>query len=89
MQSQPTPNSLSKLRAFSGLSGFYRRFVKDHATKAGPLTDLLKPGPFCRTHSAARSVKGLKQKESMISLPIFALPYFSDAKGVQKNIVLK
>ncbi|XP_028208461.1 uncharacterized protein LOC114391685 [Glycine soja] len=38
----PTPKSLTALRAFLGLTGFYRRFVQHYATIAGPLQIYLK-----------------------------------------------
>lgn len=42
----PAPTSLTTLRAFLGLTGFYRRFVKGYATIASPLTDLLRTSTF-------------------------------------------
>jgi hypothetical protein len=36
----PTPQSASDVRRFLGLAGFYRRFVRDFAGIARPLTDL-------------------------------------------------
>lgn len=42
IQDWPTPSSVSDLRGFLGLSGYYRRFVHHYAAIAGPLTDLFK-----------------------------------------------
>lgn len=42
IQKYPEPKNLKELRAFLGLSGYYRRFVKDYAKIAKPLTKLLR-----------------------------------------------
>lgn len=42
IQKYPEPTNLKELRAFLGLSGYYRRFVKDYAKLAKPLTKLLR-----------------------------------------------
>lgn len=38
----PTPKTLKDLRSFLGMSGYYRRFIKDYAKLAKPLTSLLR-----------------------------------------------
>lgn len=38
----PEPDNLKALRSFLGLSGYYRRFIKDYAKIAKPLTKLLR-----------------------------------------------
>lgn len=42
IQNYPEPRNLKELRAFLGLSGYYRRFVKNYAKIAKPLTRYLK-----------------------------------------------
>ncbi|XP_058741863.1 uncharacterized protein LOC131614269 [Vicia villosa] len=89
----PLPRSLTTLRGFLGLTGFYRRFVKNYATLAAPLTDLLRSTKFQWSTEASLAFTSLKHK--MTDMPVLALPNFkktfiveTDASGVSIGAVL-
>jgi hypothetical protein len=44
IESWPVPQSITQVRSFLGLAGFYCRFVKDFSTIATPLHELTKKG---------------------------------------------
>jgi hypothetical protein len=59
IQQMARPLTKKEVRAFLGITGYYRRFIQDYATIAQPLTDLTKKGipieyrgaPRVRKHS--------------------------------------
>lgn len=63
-----TPESTTDVRAFLGLSGYYRRFVKDYAKIAAPMTDLLAQSSFAWNEQADTAFRKLKKQLS--SAPI-------------------
>jgi hypothetical protein len=71
----PTPKNVTALRAFLGLTGFYRRFVINYAAIASPLTDLLKTHAFQWSPAAETAFQSLKK--AMADLPLLSLPDFT------------
>jgi hypothetical protein len=91
--SWPTPRSLTTLRGFLGLTGFYRHFVRNYASLAAPLTDLLRSTRFTWNSEAEAAFTNLKKH--MTTTPVLTLPNFSklfvvetDASAVAIGAVL-
>ncbi|MCO5587187.1 hypothetical protein L7F22_041134 [Adiantum nelumboides] len=90
----PQPSSVSKVRGFLGITGWYRIIVKDYALIAAPLTGLLKKGmriDWKAEHEASFS----ELKGYLVFSPILKLPNFSkefevvtDASGLALGGVL-
>ncbi|KAL5583507.1 hypothetical protein UlMin_015949 [Ulmus minor] len=68
-----TPTSVTEIRSFLGLAGYYRRFVEGFSSLAAPLTALTKKEKkFEWTDKCERSFQELKQR--LTSAPILILP---------------
>lgn len=76
----PIPKNAKGIRAFLGLSGYFRRFIKGFSSIAAPLTKLTgsKNGVsnFKWTPEAEKAFNDLKQ--ALISAPVLSCPNFSE-----------
>jgi hypothetical protein len=94
VEEYPVPHDLKTLRSFLGLASYYRKFVPDFATVAGPLHALTKKEvPFLWTpkcQSAFVELKKLLTHSPVLSFPDFAEPFIleTDASGAGMGAVL-
>ncbi|GJU78624.1 putative mitochondrial protein [Tanacetum coccineum] len=93
MQKWPIPSTLKQFRGFLGLTGYYKRFIKDYASISQPLVALKKKDAFKWNPSAKLAYH--KLKEAMVKAPVLALPNFdqdfvveTDASGKGIGAVL-
>ena len=69
----PRPTNLTEVRSFLGMTGYYRRFMRDFSRIAAPLTRLLrKDHKFDWTEECEVSFQELKQK--LVSAPVLVIP---------------
>lgn len=83
MMEWPIPKELKSQRGFLGLTGYYRRFVKDYGKIAIPLTQLLKKDCFLWNNESKIALEQLKKL--MAELPILIVPDFSKVFTIEMD----
>ncbi|WVZ71118.1 hypothetical protein U9M48_019739 [Paspalum notatum var. saurae] len=81
IRSWPTPTTVSQVRSFHGLAGFYRRFVPNFSTIAAPLNELTKKGVAFHWGKPQEDVFNLL-KDKLTHAPLLQLPDFVSIGGV-------
>jgi transposase InsO family protein len=90
----PRPKTVRDVRAFLGLSGYYRAFIRNYAAMSRPLTQLTKKDEkFIWTDSQQRAFDDLKAaltSESVLAHPRFDQPFIlsTDASDYAISAIL-
>ena len=90
----PVPTSVKALRGFLGLTGDYRKSVKDYDLIVAPLTAPLKKDSFQWSSQAKLAFHTLKQAMSqplVLALLDFTKPFVieCDASGISLGAILR
>jgi RNase H-like domain found in reverse transcriptase/Reverse transcriptase (RNA-dependent DNA polymerase) len=75
MQRWLVPKTLKELGGFLGLTGYYRKFIKNYGIISSPLTNLFKKNAFKWCEDATVAFNTLKS--AICAAPVLALPDFS------------
>lgn len=78
-----SPVSVTQLRSFLGLTGYYRRFIKNYGSICRPLYDMLKKGAF--QWSATQETAFQQLKTAVTTAPVLALPNFAEPFTIETD----
>jgi hypothetical protein len=70
----PTPSSVSDIRAFLGLAGYYRKFIYHFSALATPLNGLLKDNAEWKWEPNEEETSFQQLKTALTTVPLLVLP---------------
>lgn len=77
IKNYPTPKNVTEIQRFTGMSGYFRKYIQDYAKLAGPMYELLKKDtPYIWSDRCDKGFKGLK--EALISPQVLIFPNFNE-----------
>ena len=80
------PSTRSELKSFLGLTGVYRRFVRNFDTIAAPLTKLLKKGQPEVFRLDKEQISAFEElKKAITNSPVLALPKFGSSIVIETD----
>ena len=84
------PRSVTEVRSFLGLAGYYRRFVKGFSVIACPLTKLLRKRVIEKCHNSFEQLKEMLVEAPVLTQPTSGKEYtlYSDASRIGLGCVL-
>ncbi|MCI25491.1 hypothetical protein A2U01_0046682, partial [Trifolium medium] len=85
----PEPKSVKGVRGFLGLTGYYRKFIKDYGKLAKPLTELTKKDNFVWndvTSETFQLMKKIMTSPPVLTLPNFDIPFEVECDAAGRGI---
>lgn len=77
IQNLEIPNTQKKIKSFLGMTGFYRKFIRDYAKIAFPMTKFLKKNEKVNVNDPNFIAAFQKLKDILINPPILRYPNFN------------
>ncbi|PNX95310.1 hypothetical protein L195_g018500 [Trifolium pratense] len=85
----PEPKSVKGVRGFLGLTGYYRKFIKNYGKLVKPLTELTKKDSFkwsSEEREAFQHMKSVMASPPVLALPNFDLPFEVECDAAGRGI---
>ena len=85
----PTPKNVTELRGVLGLTGYYRRYIRDYGLICRPLFQALKKDNFqwnTEQSQAFQTLKKVMTEAPVLALPDFSLPFTLEADACDYGI---
>ena len=87
MLNYPLPQTVTQVKRFIGVCGWYRRFLANFATMTAPITAMIKGKRKHQTISWTKEAKESfdKIKEALVAAPVLATPNFDKTFCIQSD----